>query len=270
MNFSFQFDTHHFNPDDIELIIWLTEMILLPILILTFAVAIVFHCIKAAGLSKIAAARGMAVPYLAWIPVIGAYIQGAVSDDINSKKGKKTYWGLINLAVSLLYALMMIFSSIFVSILWREIGAFLMNTRGMFSESELTDFIMQHIGGILVFSSITMIITAACTIVHILTLNNIFKEYTPDSAVVKTVVCALLTVLFYDFMSPCFLFAMRGKQPFVPYDLYGGGGNGVNQNAQQIISNPQSPDGSVNLQNNEAKTSIDSVIDGSTDVFNDN
>lgn len=49
---------------------------------------------------KISKRRGYQRPWLAWIPFARNYLYGAIADDINIKRGKKTYFGWILLVLN--------------------------------------------------------------------------------------------------------------------------------------------------------------------------
>lgn len=66
-------------------------VVVLFILLVVFAVGIVFYIIRALGLYRIAQARGYENAWLAWIPIASDFLLGWVGDDIVEKSGRQSW-----------------------------------------------------------------------------------------------------------------------------------------------------------------------------------
>ena len=263
VDYDFGFGTmpETFTADDIEFIWAIFNMIFIVGIAIAFVFFVVTHIFKAIGLQKIAEKRGMDNPWMAWIPVVNAFTTGAICDDINSKRGKKSYFGIFYLIVSFInfIVLFLAMSSIY------EMGSNIithLNIIDAYSEAEFFNLISSS--NIMLLSTLSFPVGIGHTVLLLMTTHKIMSEYTPDSAVVKTVLS-----FFFEFLPPFFFFAARNKEPYVPYG-YENPAYGANTPPPQMPYNqqnftqqtPQNPQTGID-------NSSQSPLDANVDVFNE-
>lgn len=182
--------------------------VILIIALIAMAVVVLLWVLRSLGLMTLAKNRGLANPWLAWIPVVGVYTLGAIADDINEKEGSRSFFRYILLGGSILNMLLSgaTYGSTFTSIL-----------------NDPYDYSgMLAAGGL---SSIGGLISLAFYIITIICLNRIFKCYRPGSSTSWTVLC-----VFLPFMQSIFPFTIRNSQPNWINPPYQGGPGGYNPN----------------------------------------
>lgn len=160
-------------------------------------IGLVFYILRSIGITTLARNRGMTNPWLIWIPVVGIFMTGAILDDINQKKGKKTYFRLILLIGNVWYFIP------------TRIGyAFLFDVSGTMPVDDASDMFM-------VFICIGGLIGLGLYVFKVIVLHQIFKNYRPQSATTWTLFCALPVTMF---MQDIFPFVMRNDLlPWVEY-----------------------------------------------------
>lgn len=139
------------------------------LLIVALLIALVAYILFALGLSRMAKLRGLDNTFLAWIPVANAYLLGKVADDVNRYLGKQTNYRTILLVLSIIS-----FAGGFIPV----------------------------VGALASFGcGIAMIVVQA------IALYAIYKDYSPDNAVIMLVTSIIFSISFI------FLFAIRNKRP---------------------------------------------------------
>lgn len=175
--------------------------VIVTIIAVGLACNIVFYILRSIGLMRIAQNRGMAYPWLGWIPALGTFMIGAVADDIGEKQnGSKTYFrwfllgGMILSNATAAVYLIMLFSA--GSSVISSRGASLPNT--MFTFASLVNLLQYPLA-------------IATIVLMLISLNKIYKCYAPSSSTAYTVLC-----FFFSFLIPIFLFALRNREPVPP------------------------------------------------------
>ncbi len=147
---------------------------------------------------KISRRRGYQRPWLAWIPFARDYLYGAIADDINIKRGKKTYFGWALLVLNLC-----------------STGAL------AFLLGDLRAGGHIGMGGYIIGSPWGSLIGLATTVLYYIALSVIYRDYMWGQSTLMLV----LSIVF-PFISPFVLFFIRNKPSFscgeVGYGGYGG------------------------------------------------
>ena len=73
-------------------------LLVIAAIVAVFAIAV--YVLRAIGLYTMAKRRGLANPWLAWIPVADQFLLGAVADDITRLRGRRTNYSIILLVLS--------------------------------------------------------------------------------------------------------------------------------------------------------------------------
>lgn len=176
-----------FNGEDMAVIgmIAIFALIVCFFALLYAAVRYVFNSI---GLYTIAKNRGMDNAFLAFIPVVNSYYLGKIADDINKTMNKKSSNAVILLSLQI--------ATLFFAFVNFIVGF----------ASGLTGLAY----GIAISSAFIGMISSAIAIAYsvflYISLYRIYKEYSPEHAVIFEV----CTVLFD--LHPFFLFAIRNKK----------------------------------------------------------
>ena len=150
--------------------LWYLERMLdgvLPVLIVILAVlclaviafALVTYVLQSVGLYTMAKRRGIQNPWLAWIPIGNRWLLGALADDAHFRRGRRTSYGIILLAVTAASAL-----------------------------SGLGLLVNPLIG---IFSGLAGL---AAMVVYYIVLYEVYQDYAPKNAVLFLVLSILLSV----------------------------------------------------------------------------
>ncbi len=161
--------------------------VLLGVLIVWLAIVILVYLFMAIGLYRMGKNRGMTNAYLAFIPVADIYYLGALRDRINAANGKKTNYRVKLLTVYLVHFGCIFFESLF---------------QGMAMASNMTAFMALTT----IFSLASTGFMITYIVFYYIALYTVFKEYSPNHAVVFLV----LSILF-GITTPFFIFAIRNK-----------------------------------------------------------
>ena len=138
-------------------------------LIVILLIGLLAYILFALGLSRIAKLRGLDNSFLAWIPVAQSYLLGQVADDICSRQGKQTNYRTILLVLNIV---------------------------------SIAGGLIPIIGSLAAFGC-----SIAYVVFQAIALYAIYKDYSPDNAVIMLVTSIIFTI------SWIFLFAIRNKQP---------------------------------------------------------
>lgn len=145
------------------------------VLFIILAVVLVLYILHSIGIMTLARNRGLANPWLVWIPYVGSYTVGAIADDVNAREGSGSYFRYILLALSIL--------------------------NGIFSW-----FVPDYSS----LNKLTWVVWVAFHVVSVVALNRIFKCYRPYSSTSWTVLCA---IPFLAFLKNIFPFVIRNARP---------------------------------------------------------
>lgn len=157
-------------------------------------ISLALYVLRSIGWMTLAKRRGLACPWLAWVPVAGSYTIGAVADDISAKEGESSIFRFLLLGGSILNLL---FSGSFLGVLTYY----------------LTGVILAGISTLLVPSGTSVfgfIVLLALYVLEIIVLNRVFRCYQPKYATLWTVLCA---IPFLAFLQSIFPFTIRNNQP---------------------------------------------------------
>mgnify|MGYP000845734509 FL=1 len=166
---------------------------------------------------KISKRRGYQRPWLAWIPFARNYLYGAIADDINIKRGKKTYFGWILLVLNLC-----------------STGAL------AFLLGDLRAGGHIGMGGYIIGSPWSSLIGLATTVLYYIALSVIYRDYMRGQ-----ITLMLVLSIVFPFISPFVLFSIRnkpsvscGEAAYGGFDGFGGYGGYQNYGGDQGGSRP--------------------------------
>lgn len=138
---------------------------------------------------KLAKARNISAPGLAWVPIVNLYLIGKISDDIKSSYQKKSNNRILLLVFIILAAVLSgIFSNIMINI------NIYLNSLGIF-------FFM--FAAIFAFAMTAVIIYFL--VLFFVAIYTIYKEYNPKNAVMYLVLSILLSFIGIKFIVPIFM-----------------------------------------------------------------
>lgn len=150
---------------------------------LLFIYIIASYLFVAIGLHKISELRGHNKPWLAFIPIANYYLLGFIADNINSYQNKRSNYRIVLLVLAIIYSLFKVIKNI---LKWN-----ILNT----DNSPYLYFLVSIVVGIL---------TLVMLVFSFMVLYKIYKDYSPDKAVVMLV----LSIIFY-FITPFIIFSIR-------------------------------------------------------------
>lgn len=202
------------------------------IMLIALLFGLVLYIVQSIATYKIARNRGIANPWLTWLPIGNNYIMGAIGDDItaNAQQGaNRPFFRFIMPGCGVVAYLLAGFGTIvpMVSSVITAINggydpdAFIANS--LFSSG------FGALGGIAS--------TALLVLTHVM-LYKIYNCYSPSNTVTMLVLGIIFPVCI-----PFFLFSQRKKAPFVPFTVQPayGGYQYPPQNAQNPQYPPQAP-----------------------------
>lgn len=218
------------------------------VMIITFAfiaiVAVIFYIFEAIALYTIAKKRGIANPWLSFIPIINQFMVGAIADNINAYVNKRTSYRFLLLVLNIVNQLMNgFYMAAFVKMLLN--GGFDLILTG---DTLLLEQKMLALNGL---SGIMGLVSIACMVIYYIALYRIFVDYNQNSAVAFLI----LSILFKGFGLPYFfLFSLRNKpsaslyyaqqmqQNAMRYQPYQQGNTYAQSNPQPSYQQPVQPD----------------------------
>lgn len=129
------------------------------VILTAIAAGVVVYVLQALALQTMAKRRGIANAWLAWVPVGSSWLLGAIADDINARRGKKTSYGILLLVVT---------------------------AAGMGAGFSL--FLIPFLG---LFSGL---FSVAVMVVYYIALYEVYRDYAPRNAVLYLVLSILLGI----------------------------------------------------------------------------
>ena len=129
------------------------------VLLLAAAAATAVYVLQALSLYTIAKRRGLQNVWLAWVPVGSSWLLGAVADDVNARRGKKTCYSILLLVASAVC-------------MGSGVSVFLLPFLGLFSG----------------------LFSIAAMVVCYIALYDVFQDYAPGNAVLYLVLSILLGI----------------------------------------------------------------------------
>ncbi|MDR2932875.1 MAG: hypothetical protein LBV27_07175 [Oscillospiraceae bacterium] len=168
------------------------------IMLVVIGVSLVMYIFESLGLYHLAKNRGLANPWMAWVPFARIYMMGAITDDINRYESKGSNYRFILLGGSIL---LNIISYIIIFALWGSIFSYAFRYGYGYEPGMMVAFLPL----VNIFLSLLNI---AYTVVYLIALNKIFQCYSPRNSTLYTVLC-----VFFGFLRPIFLFTIRNNQP---------------------------------------------------------
>lgn len=163
------------------------------------------YVMQSLSLHTLARRRGIANPWLAWIPFGDSWIIGSLARDYDKQKGLNRRWDKILLILSIV-GIATFFTIYIAFIVYVAISAISMESAGItYGE----DIAFEMLGGLLVFYVLliasAVVISAFSTLTYIC-LYKIFESTVPEKALKH-----FLIYLLVPFAAPFCLFACRNK-----------------------------------------------------------
>ena len=167
---------------------------------LLFIYAIVAYVLQSISLQTIAKRRGIAKPWLAWIPVANNWIFGAIARDYDKQNGINRRWDKILLILSIVVIALCFALEIIV------LAFVFMLVSGSSASPELAArsvlyIIMMYLPIIPIF-----VLTSILNLLKIVCLYKLFESTVPNKALTY-----FLLFYFVPFAAPFCLFACRNK-----------------------------------------------------------
>ena len=164
-----------------------------------FAYLIFTYVMQGIALQTIAKRRGIAHPWLAWVPYGVNWILGAIASEYDLKNGIKRRWDKVLLTVSVIIAAFEVLSyvAIFIGIIWTA-----MNMSGYMSEEDVLLFAMFMYIALIPSILLLSVFSTLATI----RVFKIFESTVPEKALIY-----FLIYLLVPFAAPICLFACRNK-----------------------------------------------------------
>ena len=174
-----------------------------------FALVIAAYVLRSIGLYTIAKRRGIANPWLAWIPVGWVWILGSISDQFRyvtkaQVKNKRTTLLVMNLIQTVAStALVVVLSLAFVELV--NMGIIGANEEEMMTEAMIMLF--KFMGMALVLGGIAL----ATAIIHYIAMYDLYLSVNPANAVLF-----LVLSIFISITEPFFIFFNRKRDTGMP------------------------------------------------------
>ena len=133
--------------------------VLLLVILVAVAASVAVYVLQSLALQTMARHRGIANPWLAWVPVGSSWLLGAIADDINLRRGKKTSYAMVLLVVT-------------AACMGASFSLFLIPFVGLFSG----------------------LFSVAVLVVYYVTLYEVYRDYAPKNAVLYLVLSILMGI----------------------------------------------------------------------------
>lgn len=171
---------------------------------LLFAYLIFTYVMQGIALQTIAKRRGIAYPWLAWVPYGVNWTLGAIASEYDLKNGIKRRWDKVLLTISIIISVfeVLMYIAMFIGIMWIAI-----TTSGHTSEEDAIIFvILMYLALIPMMLLVSLYSTLATICVF-----KIFESTVPEKALTY-----FLIYLLVPFAAPICLFACRNKGYSLP------------------------------------------------------
>ncbi|WMJ21858.1 hypothetical protein RBG61_07545 [Paludicola sp. MB14-C6] len=233
-------------PSEVFSILGVIVAIVLSILAIK---TVVFYIFEAVSLYTIAKKRGIANPWISFIPIVNKYMVGAIADNINAYINKRTSYRYLLIILNIVTQVMSIFFYIaYFKFLLSDGLSWLIEDPSMYTQNML-----PFMG----LSGIVSLVSIAYIVFYFIAMYRIFVDYNQRNAVLFTV----LSIFFRGVGLPYFfLFSLRNKpsaslyyaqqmqQNAMHYQPYMQGSGYSQANPNQQPTQPTNP----NNQNNDS------------------
>lgn len=176
------------------------------LILLAYAYSILVYILQSLGYYTVANRRGIKHPWMAWLPVCNMWIMGSISDQYQYVcKGKVTNRRkvLIGLTIAMFALMLVFFVAFFIGIFSGFMSEFDMNV----SESHMAIPLIIA----LVAYVVMLVISIVLTVFQYVTVYDLFASCSPNNAV-----AFLVLSIFFSFLLPFFVFAVRKKDQGMP------------------------------------------------------
>lgn len=169
---------------------------------ISMALSIAFYVLQSLGYHTLAKRRGIANPWLAWLPIGNAYIMGAVADDYNIKaRNVKTNYRkiLLYLLIAVFALAVMLYPILFV---------------GVFSaiEADSAELGLGVLFTVIIISILLLAVAVTACVFEYISIYRILQSCTPKNAIVY-----FLLGIFISGTLPFFIFFLRNKDEGMPF-----------------------------------------------------
>lgn len=168
------------------------------ICLIVFAYTAVVYILSSIAIYKLSDSRGYKNAWLAWVPVARNYVLGSIADSIDGYNGKRSHFRHLMLWGGLLPFVLNIVFSVF---------GFSFGMMSEFATEEaLGGAVAMGLPFMVIFYILMITVPFAVMIISYIVYYKIFKDYAPNSATAY-----LVLSIFFNFLPPFFLFAIRNK-----------------------------------------------------------
>ena len=175
-------------------------------ILLVYAYSIVAYILQSLGLYTIAMRRGIRHPWLAWIPFGTVWIQGSIADHyqyVAKGQVKNRRKVLLGLSITMVVLYLVMFGAM-IALMITGIGSefnMAVDENQMILPSVL----------LLAAALVMMIIAVIMTVYQYICYYNLFQSCNPDNSATF-----LVLSIFFSFLLPFFVFALRKKDLGMP------------------------------------------------------
>lgn len=163
-----------------------------------FLFSVAIYIFEAIGLYSISKNRGLNYPIFAFFPVFSTYLLGKVSDDIQSKKNKKSNYAVLLTVLEIVLIFILFIMSVFAVLLIFEMG------------KNSAEYQIVSLLAFLLLCFAVFAISIATSIFIYIALYRIYKEYQPQNATLYLV----LSILFGNVVIAALFFIIRNQKPY--------------------------------------------------------
>ena len=163
-------------------------------------IGLLFYILRAVGLMGIAKRRGFPNSWLAWIPFANAYLFGKVADDISYRNGQIKAFRKILLSLEIAVS---VGTAISLAVMMKplmEILSAMITYRGqawsLYYPQTQVDSMLFTIGAGAMIMMLVSVVAMVYVVFHYIALYRIYKEYSPNEAVIFLVLSILLSGIF--------------------------------------------------------------------------
>lgn len=190
--------------------------VVLVIYLLALAYLVVNYIFRSISLYKIAQARGVETPILAWIPVANSWLIGKIAEHADKAYGKKSKWGTTLLILGLLPVVLFILMYVvmFVSLIGSAISIGIAENSASLGESESAMLVISAFIPVFIvafFAEMTILTNWA---VNSICIYKILDSCDPNNSLKN-----LLIYFLVPFAAPFVLFSCRNKHLGIPSAL---------------------------------------------------
>lgn len=180
----------------VYLVVWLLSM----------GYSILVYVLQSLGLYTVANRRGIHHPWMAWLPVVNLWILGSVADQYQYvAKGKVTNRRKVMLGLNIAMYVMLLLILIFAFIL-----GFSAATAGFGGSLVPADMILPAVVVLVLYLAL-LVVAIVLTVFQYIASYDLYVSCDPNNAV-----AFLVLSIFFNFLTPYFVFACRKKDKGMP------------------------------------------------------